>query len=296
MSCDQDCGVCSASQAWWQTQGGSVFSASPDGVALQSLIPATCVSPTCIAALITEDAASTDLSDGFVMTGGGSTNSNGYSTERQPGILVTGTRNNKFKEGYTFFTREYDFGQNPSDDWAGSANNALKPSSAPSGGKLAYFHDSTANGTLTIQNAWAVGAGEKIVVIVKGDLLITNPSGTEQLISVAQGGFLSFIVSGTITIDDTVGNNASSTTTSNLEGIFIADGQIVVESSGDTATEKRFVGAGSWVGWSGLDLNRDLGVTTNETIPAEQFVFRPDFMVNTPSEMARPRYVWQETN
>lgn len=295
-TCSEDCGACPTDVAWWQAQNAPAYAAANNGAAINSMVPSTCTAPTCTRSLLITDSDQTLLSDGFAITGGGAITTNGYSTERQPNVEVLSTNLSKFRESYDFFYREYSLGNSPTDDFAFNAGNATKPTSPPAGGRNAYYHDSTSNGTLTIQERWTVAADEQLVILVNGNLVITNPSSYDDLITVDQGGSLVFIVSGDITIDETVGNASVATTTPNIEGVFIADGTINIESTGDTSTEKRFIGAGSFVGWTGIDLNRDLGAANNQTIPAEFFTFRPDFVQNVPEHLARPHYVWQETN
>jgi len=65
--------------------------------------------------------------------------------------------------------------------------------------------------------------------------------------------------------------------------------------------DKRFIGAGTFVGWSGVTLSRDFDdggarKAENNTKPVDTFVFRPDLLMNVPDKMARSSYIWQETN
>ena len=77
-----------------------------------------------------------------------------------------------------------------------------------------------------------------------------------------------------------------------VHGWWVAD-RIVIESTGDTATELQFKGEGSFVGWDAVELNRDRGVTNN-TEPAEEFTYRSDLMVNAPRALKFSRYKWLE--
>jgi hypothetical protein len=45
-----------------------------------------------------------------------------------------------------------------------------------------------------------------------------------------------------------------------------------------------FAGAGSFVGWTGINLTRDMG-GANNLGPAEKFTYRPDMMLNAPTPM-----------
>lgn len=297
-----------SNEGWWQAQGGSVYAGNTSGVAILSKIPYnTCTDAPCIAAILTEDWLATTGSAGIGVTGGGNIDSTkdfginqGYISQRTPQAFAIGTTTTKYKENYEFFHREYSLGLGtPSDDFSGSANDAVKPTSAPSGGKAAYFHQ----GDLTIRQRWTVSSSESIVVFVNGNLTIDDPSNNlDDLITVEPGGFLAFIVSGNITVRPDVGSNDLNNTTPNLEGVYIANGTITIESRGAAAGgDDRFVGAGTFVGYSGVDLNRDYSdggtrAAENNDKPVEMFMFRPDFVRNLPVRMARPRYIWQETN
>jgi len=96
-----------------------------------------------------------------------------------------------------------------------------------------------------------------------------------------------------------------------IQGVFIADGKITVESNGKSSNpsrlasvgskecpigvvpDKKFVGEGTFVGWSGVDLQRDFDdrcsftKAWNARHPTEVFNYRPDFMQNAPEWMWR---------
>jgi hypothetical protein len=115
-------------------------------------------------------------------------------------------------------------------------------------------------------------------------------------VTVAEGGFLAFIVSGDITVNKNLGNDALTTTTPNLTGLYLADGTLTIAGEGtDLEPDERFVGEGSFVGWTNVVLNRNLG-EENDAYPAEIFVYRPDFISSVPEEMKRAQRIWQETN
>jgi hypothetical protein len=297
-----------SNEGWWQLSAGHVFAGSTGGTSLLSKIPYnTCVDAPCIAAMLIGDAFGTPNSTGVAVTGGGDIDSAkdpgpnpGYISTRDPQAYVRGTDTTKFSEKYAFFYREYSLGLGtPSDDFAGNPTDATKPTAAPLDNKAAYFRA----GNMTIRQRWTVTAGETIVVFVNGNLTIDDPNNNlDDLITVEPGGFLAFIVSGNITIEPNVGNNTITSTTPNIEGVYIADGTITVASRGaGNGGDDRFIGAGNFIGWGGINLNRDFSdggtrIAENNDKPVESFVFRPDFVRNLPEQMARPRYIWQETN
>lgn len=147
-----------------------------------------------------------------------------------------------------------------------------------------------------------VAPGESYTIFIDGNLTITDPTNANQLTDVDEGGFLAFIVSGDITISETVGNEVLTDTTSNLEGIFIADGLLTLESRGEAVGgDDRFIGEGSFISWTRVALDRDFsdGVgreVENQDKPVESFIFRPDFIRNTPEFLTRPHTIWQESN
>ncbi|MBT4358923.1 MAG: hypothetical protein HN912_02750 [Candidatus Pacebacteria bacterium] len=287
--CATDCGECPT--AWWQVAGGSLFAGLTSGNAISSDIAdsTTCIEPSCVPGLSIRDRALTLNSDGFPVTGGGAISSNGEMiTYRDPDVFVVGTTTTRLIENYSYFYNKFSLGLSPIDDYSGSAGDALKPLSS----KDAYFH----SGDMTIQSPWDVTSSENYVVFVDGDLTIEDPLTEGELITVDEGGFLAFIVSGDISVVDSVGHSLLTNTTGNIEGVFIADGDLTIASNG--TDDKKFIGEGSFVGWSGVSIARtydEIG-TGNSLYPAETFVYRPDLVKNTPEKMKRAQMLWQETN
>ena len=292
---------------WWQVLGGSAYAAQTSSVAVRSYVPTFyCTLPVCIPYILGRDLADKLDSAGIAVTGGSAVDSSKDPgnqttnvTQRSTQTVATGTVTTKIKENYEYFYREYSLGLTPSEDFAGHETDAQKPPSPPTGGKAAYYHD----GDLTIQSQWQVSSGEKIVVFVNGNLTLTDPTGVARLIQVDEGGFLAFIVKGNITADPSVGNNADLTSLiANVEGVYIADGTLNVPSRGTAAGgDERFIGAGTFVGWTNVAIERDFDdggarKLENNTKAAAVFLYRPDFVKNVPEPMTRSSYIWQETN
>lgn len=160
---------------------------------------------------------------------------------------------------------------------------------------------------------WNVTGGTKAVIFVPGNLTISTSLSADsaadmsQLINVDEGSFLGFIVKGDITIAANLGYNGDKTTiagftTPILEGVYLATGTFRVASfAASTPSDYKFVGAGTFVGLAGVDLQRDFedAATRKElhnTSPTEVFQFRPDFLVNTPDVLRRPIVQWREVN
>lgn len=70
------------------------------------------------------------------------------------------------------------------------------------------------------------------------------------------------------------------------------------EGEGITIGDRKFIGAGTFVGWSGVELLRSFDPgddpTLNNTAPTETFVFRPDFIVNAPRIVKSAQMTWRE--
>ncbi len=143
----------------------------------------------------------------------------------------------------------------------------------------------------SLSQSWNPGGGidKKIIILINGNLTIDKRITVDE----SENGFLAFIVSGSITIDSSLGNNPAAPGTrdrSNIEGVFICDGTFNT-SLGDNGKE-RFVGEGIFVA-GGFNFGRDLEDYNGE-IAAELFVFRPDFLINSPQELWQSNFTWEE--
>lgn len=298
-TCSSDCGACAENQAWFQVSGGHIGSANEGNasVAIQDNITGTaaCVAPDCVRSLLAEDRQSTDLTDGFAVVGSGVLDVDALLNERSTDIAALNTTKTRYQERYDYFFRNSGLNANSSDDFAGQAADAQKPSFNPA--RVAYYHP----GDLTITSAWNVAAGEKYVVFITGNLTLDGAT-VDHLTDVAAGGFLALIVKGNIYINENLGNATLTNTTANLEGVFMADGTLNIQTRGPAAGgDDRFIGEGVFVGWSGVNLLRDYSDSgsrsqENNDKPVETFIYRPDFLVNMPEIMLVPVRLWQETN
>ncbi len=155
---------------------------------------------------------------------------------------------------------------------------AWEGSGKPSGSSTGIY---TSSGNVTIDSDWDLGGGgsdETMVVVHDGSVNITSN------INVEKGSYLAVIASGSI-------NVASNVTL--LEGVYVADSTINIESTDDTSTDQQFIGEGTFIGWDGVSLNRDRGITNNSE-PPHRFIFRQDFIVNGPDGMRSSRVTWRE--
>jgi len=276
--------------SWWQTANAYIFAGATSGKAIQSQIPFWCASSgSCTAAVSQYDTANTAGSDGTSLSAGGSIDSTSdpntqysYLNESGTDTHVEGLTLNGPREDYSYFSQLYGINTGNTVDFSGN-----QPGAAPANGNAYY-----ANSSVTINNPWNVAAGQSIVVFVNGDLTIKAP------IIAANGSFLAFIVKGNITFDKTLGSLVSNAPVA--EGIFVCDGQIITQSYAPGAGDDlKFVGQGTFVGWNGIQLQRDfnnLNAPRARTEPVESFSYRPDFMYNVPDKMIKPLLLWQETN
>lgn len=297
-TCIQDCGECPppAREANWRVYNGHAGAMASTGTAIQSQIYSPpCELPTCSPALMLQDLDGTADTEAVLISGGGSISTNGYyALDANREFTARGTQPTRFIENFSYFMKNSDLGLTPSNDFTGQENDIQKPGTV----KNAYYHQ----GDLTLQSQWAIAADESYVVFVDGDLTLDDPSDLGQLTTVEEGGFLAFFVSGHIFFTESVGNATLTDLTPNVEGIFLADNAIAVESRGTTnGGDDRFVFAGSLISWNLIDLRRDYDdgaarSIENEDKPTEDFIYRPDLLRNTPEWLTRSHSIWQETN
>jgi len=280
--------VTTAAGSWWQAQGGLIYAGNTSMYAIVSRIPSTAGAN---AYLNRRGTASLANSSGICITGGGDIDStpemaHQYVRMREDTaqVRIIGSEYKGPKENYTYFYSLYSMGISPSSDFSGS-----KPTSAPLNGRAYY-----SSGNVIINSDWVVNSGESLVIFVNGNLTIDGENDTPNIF-VQDGGFLAFIVSGNITFSNTIGWSDLGETASNVDGVYVAD-RIIVQG-GRSGGDLKFVGAGTFVGWSSVLLQRQYSAPLNNSFyPTELFIHRPDFVVNTPERMKRPLQVWQEVN
>jgi len=158
-------------------------------------------------------------------------------------------------------------------------------------------NDLTASGiymaptSITTSGNWDIPANRQITILVDGDVDINNEIKVND-----NNGFLMVIASGKITIDSSIGETPPSSgitgTTANVQGIFIADGNIEIPSSGSDDLHL-WVG-GTLISWSAITLERDIGGLASRTEPSMSFIYRPDFIANAPGYIKKVFYDWQQ--
>lgn len=194
------------------------------------------------------------------------------------------------------------------------------------GGKTNYF---LVNENLTLDQSrnFQVLDGDSLVIFVNGNLTIANNNEADnvKIISVARktnptnGGLLAFIVKGDIVIQSDVGKKIDPMATtvtlpvtyanSHLDGVYIANGSITVNSQGNDGQnsaypDRKLIAAGTFVGLSGINLNRQANEPNNSETnyykiqnsyqALENFIYRSDLLINWPSELKSSIINWQE--
>jgi hypothetical protein len=174
------------------------------------------------------------------------------------------------------------------------------------------------NGNLNINEtqAFNISSGQSLVVFVDGNLTLSDSNSGDsntKITRVDGGGFLAFIVNGDILVAANVGHAVFPTTptvpvtsvaNSNLEGVFIADGTLTIGSRfdlGETVPDRKFIGAGTFVGWTNVNLDRtfddgDLGPLLNNNQAIENFIYRPDLLANWPTKLKASLSNWREVD
>ena len=254
-----------ARAAWWQVVGGGIYAGQGgSGVTVRSQLPTT-TQKLIIPGAFGGEAALVKNSRGNPSLGTGSLSTNSWST-------VSKYRGDQMD--YEYFANKIGLTSSTADNWLGSSNIAWPPT--PAGNDFYYIKPT--GGTASINTTINVPVGGKYIVFVDGNLRINSNINTPV------GAFIAFIVKGNITI---------SPVPTNVAGIFLMDKSLITESAG-AGSDVRVYLRGSYIAWSGVSLRRDLGSSSNISTPAEQFVYRPDYLVYMPDIMKNFALNWQE--
>lgn len=260
--------------AWWQVKGGDVLS----GGNLTSLIP-----------------SSGSFNRNFIQdlptqgTGypGVAIYNNDYNYDFEAGSGQGLTSSKGWLAGTKYTGKSYDFGYFetlvPSDvsfvNLTGSVSGGSFISMGTPNKGYVWFRS---NGDLIINSPANLGS-RKVILLVDGNLTIGDTGGGGG-VSVNDGsGFFMAVVSGNINIHPAVSGTPS------IEALLLSDG-VISTGTGNSALYIR----GSVIANGGLNLQRDLGNTNNQTNPAEVFEYAPDMILNFPRSLARSRIIWQE--
>lgn len=248
-----------AGAPWWQVVGGGVYAGdSSGGLSIRSEVPAGeyLLIPGSIGSV-----AALMRASGTYETGSGSLSVSAWNA-------LTKYRGKRID--YAYFAAQLGVGSSQANDWG--SDDLDQPAYDPA--REFYYQRPATEVTL---GGWNVLAGEKYVVVVRGNVRITGD------VTVANGGYLMVIAQGDVTVDPAV---------TSVQGIYLANGLFITESAG-VGGDVQLVVSGSVAAWDGVDLNRDLGVAGNVS-PAEQFVYRPDLMISMPKKVKTFVMEWQE--
>ena len=288
-----------AEGGWFQTLGGSSWAE----INIESNIPAaTCTPPTCSPALIATDPAGTVDSAGFPLTNLGSVVT-GESGETY--IHEVGSRSNAVQAkglGVDVPTENYHYFYTK----VGGQAEALSTAAKPAAGAGLHVYSYEGDLIITENDGWNVPSDEQIVVLVSGSLTIDDTAAGENRITTVadDGGFLMFVVNNDLNVTTDVGYSNINTdpalpNIASVEGVFVADGVLAIEGQANT-TDRKFIGAGTFVGWSGVDLQRNFddgdSPELNNDTAAEVFIFRPDLLYNSPQILKSAQMTWREVN
>lgn len=243
---------------WWQATGGNVYAKNGLGSAIPASVPAA------NQRLILSDSfgRSGMLSHGFAWAG--------TELGTNPNASVS-TPLWRIQSTYNGLRYDFDYYQTRMD---------VFESTAWDGGAINYddlgvgYQIFKHTGDVTLGYSGPTGT-QKAVLLIDGNVTINND------ITVPDGAFLGVVASGNITINPNV---------TTAQGWFVGR-NINFPCSDDAAPlgtcdtdDVQFVGEGSFVGWTTINLDRDMGVGNNSA-PSESFRYRPDMYLNVPDPM-----------
>ena len=293
------------STSWWQASGGHVYAKS----GLASLIPATCSLPSCNPFLILKEnypyAIGTQnvLSAGIPISPGGLETGTGNKTQRtedHTAAKLTSEPDISPKENYEYFAQKAALNTVPAQTTTTITELSQLNPTVRDGVFISHFSGAL---TLAPTATWnitggGVGTAQKYIIFADS-VTIKDTASLKKLITVAEGGYFMVIAKNGITVDFSVGDLPADKTV-NLEGVYVADGPLIIKNDGDNTTQDlKFIGAGTFVSWTNITLDRKfadggVGAIQNNTSATEFFIFRPDFMAALPEMLKDSRTVWRE--
>jgi hypothetical protein len=318
--------------SWWQSRGGLVASVG-DMVSLTPIFNGV-VSFNCRSAQaafcqpflnakpmnVAGDYTVSDPAAGIPFTNSTTLEARSYVTQRAAQSQATSANTVSITEDYDHFralfknpVAEY----NPALSWSQNLSAATYTSEGDTNLFVISTEDSDSpDMTRTFTATSNTLPGAKVIIFVEGNLTI-NGTTDLKLTNVSDTAFVMYIVKGDIIFSKGVGYSGDTNYTQTepiVEGVFLANDDIIIESkdnsSGAKPADNKFVAEGSFIalnkvndGSQGVDLQRkyddqydSLAREKNSYGPVEMFIFRPDFIVNTPEILRRPGLTWKEAN
>lgn len=307
-----------ANTPWWQWVNGVAYA----GTGMTSNVSTTCaMRPDCSPYLAIRSTAS-NINAGIPLVGNSTIGrgSGSYSQRRStspaqvPGqYAMSQNFGGVARRDYNYYRTIFNVDEIPTAGRLSSTINSYTQITGAGslnieGADILYY---AAGGTMTINagpsaNRWSVPADHKKIIMVNGNLTI-NGAVNQRIMTVEQGGYLAFIVSGTITFNNNVGHvvnegsNPRNQDQSNVEGVFVGNSIVVATDGVATIQDNKFLGAGIFVGWNNIQLRRtfndgEIGQRFHNNSPTELFFYRPDFLYNAPRAMQETNLLWQEEN
>jgi len=280
VTCTDDAVVdVSGPDAWFQVEDGDVMTSGD----VNSSIPSTCVTPSCVNEFDLEGAGGYP---GVVIFGGSATFIPGGITSATSWEADTQTSYRKIYD-YSFFDRLIGSDVVLTEIDSPSVNGGYFASGgSPARGYVWYHFDGSALGDLTINSNVNLPSDRKVILLVEGaDLHIQGQIN----INLGQGFFMAIVGKdsggsrGNIIVDPSV----SHPNQPELEGIFLTEGQFQTGAGTEQLHIRGMVAA-----YDGIVLQRDL--TDNSETPAELFEYAPDMVLTFPRDLTSAAIRWKE--
>lgn len=321
--------------AWLQIFGGNVFA----GSIFKSIVPnITCTEPTCLAGAFVPLPSKDSLTSGFPFLTATTLNSSTINTHKDAdqylaNIHLNGQRSSGQSAdgsalGFSPVGLDYNYFEQLAEnigqiiDFDNSEKIDLDYwRNHYSMDNLTIFRITGGDYTIDQTNQLFVRNGEKVIIFIdNGNLTFRDNfgGGGHKITSVAsktssqEGGFLAFFVNGNIIIEPSIGTSlnpslptpvpAVNLTNAHLEGVFFSDQTLEIEEGG-TYPNYKFIGAGTFIGKTGISLGRKVDDGTPVTEPnkilntvqaLENFIYRPDLLINWPDELKSSIINWRE--
>lgn len=246
--------------AWWQASGAGVYAGAPTGTTIRSIMPLP--GTRLIIPGANDSAALVKVSptEPHITPGTQISDTQWSAVSKYQGKIMD----------YAYFASKIGV-LTSTKDYAFGVSHMPKP---PAGDD--FYYTKPSNGESYVGEDWVFANTDRVIIFVNGNLRI------ERNITVPPGGFLAFIVNGSVTVSPGV---------TKVQGLYVMDDMFKTETSGGTDIPLQI--EGSVVTWSGVSLKRDL-VDGNLNTPAEKFIYRPDLIMNMPEIMKSFTINWQE--
>ncbi len=138
-------------------------------------------------------------------------------------------------------------------------------------------------GDMNITTSFNINNRKVILYVEGGDLTF---SGNVDIDTIGSDFFMAVVGKAA---DGSKGNINLAPAVDKVEGIFVSDNSFNT-GTGNVALLVK----GSVVSWGGVALQRDLGPINNQTLPSEEFEFKPDLVIRYPQSLTNYDINWKE--